>query len=185
VMNRAITQCAHCHQEGFKLKISINLAVKNLLNDNLSGEVKALLDKHQLSSRHVIFEVTESSMMANPEHAITVLNELSDIGVGLSVDDFGTGFSSLAYLKQLPVNELKIDKSFVMEMENNDSDAVIVHSTIELGHNLGLSVVAEGVENQQTCDILKHYGCDLVQGYFIARPLPADEFMLWLKAHTA
>ena len=184
VMNQAIAQCAHCHQSGFKLKISINLAVKNLLNNNLSNEVKALLEKHNLSSRHVIFEITESSMMANPENAIKMLNELSDIGVGISVDDFGTGFSSLAYLKQLPVTELKIDKSFVIEMEKNDSDAVIVHSTIELGHNLGLSIVAEGVENQQTCDILKHYGCDLAQGYFITRPLPTSEFMLWLKENV-
>jgi len=163
--------------------MSINLSVKNLLNSQLSEEITALLERHQLNSRFVTLEVTESSMMDNPENSIAVLNELSDIGVAISVDDFGTGFSSLAYLKQLPVKELKIDKSFVMEMERNDSDAVIVHSTIELGHNLGLYVVAEGVEDQQTCDILKHYGCDLAQGYFIAHPLPADEFMAWLKAH--
>ena len=185
VTNRAIAQCSACHNEGFQLGMSINLSVKNLLNSQLSDEITALLERHQLNSRFVTFEVTESSMMDNPENSIKLLNELSDIGVAISVDDFGTGFSSLAYLKQLPVNELKIDKSFVMEMERNDSDAVIVHSTIELGHNLGLNVVAEGVEDQQTCDILKHYGCDFAQGYFIAHPLPADEFMAWLRAHKS
>lgn len=183
VMNRAIAQCSACHAEGLQLGMSINLSVKNLLNNQLADEITVLLERHQLNSRFVTFEITESSMMDNPENSIKVLNELSDIGVAISVDDFGTGFSSLAYLKQLPVNELKIDKSFVLEMERNDSDAVIVHSTIELGHNLGLYVVAEGVEDQQTCDILKHYGCDLAQGYFIAHPLPANEFMTWLKAH--
>jgi len=184
VMNRAIAQCAIYHKEGLQLGISINLSVKNLLNDQLSSEIRELLERHQIDSRFVTFEITESSMMDNPENSIKVLNELSEIGVGISVDDFGTGFSSLAYLKQLPVSELKIDKSFVMEMAQNDSDAVIVHSTIELGHNLGLYVVAEGVENQQTCDIIKHYGCDMVQGYFISRPLPANEFMAWLRTHT-
>jgi diguanylate cyclase (GGDEF)-like protein len=185
VMNRAVEECALLHTHGHKLNMSINLSVKNLLNNDLASEIKALLEKHQLSSRFITFEITESSMMANPENAIRVLNELSDIGVAISVDDFGTGFSSLAYLKQLPVNELKIDKSFVIEMERNDSDAVIVHSTIELGHNLGLYVVAEGVENQQTRDILKHYGCDLAQGYFISRPIPVDELLVWLNKQMA
>ncbi|MCW8827256.1 MAG: bifunctional diguanylate cyclase/phosphodiesterase [Gammaproteobacteria bacterium] len=185
VMDRALQRCAQLHSDGYQLSMSINLSVKNLVNSGLSNEIKGLLEKHQISSRFIIFEITESSMMANPENAIQVLNELNGIGVNISVDDFGTGFSSLAYLKQLPVNELKIDKSFVMEMARNDSDAVIVHSTIELGHNLGLYVIAEGVENQQTCDTLKHYGCDIAQGYFISHPLPFDEFVSWLKIQSA
>lgn len=185
VMNRAIAQCAICQNEGHDISMSINLSVKNLLNNQLSDEIKATLIRHDLNSRFITFEITEGSMMDNPENSIKVLNELSEIGVDISVDDFGTGFSSLAYLKQLPVNELKIDKSFVIDMEQNDSDAVIVHSTIELGHNLGLQIVAEGVENQQTCDILKHYGCDLAQGYFISHPLPTNEFMTWLRAHIS
>ncbi len=185
VISRAIAQCSACHADGFPIDISINLSVKNLLDNQLPEKISTLLKKHQFDSSFVTLEVTESSMMSNLESSIKVLNELSEIGVAISVDDFGTGFSSLAYLKQLPVNELKIDKSFVMEMAHNESDAVIVHSTIDLGHNLGLKVVAEGIENQQTYDIIKRYGCDLAQGYLFTRPLPIDEFKAWLIADRA
>ncbi len=184
VINRAISQCAICKKGGFHINMSINLSVKNLLNSQLSGQIGAILDRHKLDSRFITFEITESSMMNNPKNSIKVLNELNAIGVNISVDDFGTGFSSLAYLKKLPVSELKIDKSFVMEMKRNNSDAVIVHSTIKLGHNLGLHITAEGIENQQTYDLVKHYGCDLAQGYFISHPLPTDKFMRWLKNNS-
>jgi len=120
-------------------------------------------------------------VMANPSDGLTILTELDRMGVTLAIDDFGTGYSSLAYLKRLPVDELKIDKSFVTDMEENDNDAVIVRSTIDLAHNLGLKVTAEGVETQAAWDTLEILGCDCSQGYFMGRPMPADKLGAWLQ----
>jgi EAL domain-containing protein (putative c-di-GMP-specific phosphodiesterase class I) len=127
-------------------------------------------------------EITESGVMTDPEAAIAMLWGLRHIGVRLSIDDFGTGYSSLAYLKRLPVDEVKLDKSFVLNMTSDANDAAIVRSTIELAHNLGLQLVAEGVEDQETLELLAALGCDLVQGYHLARPMPADELVL-LQRH--
>jgi EAL domain-containing protein (putative c-di-GMP-specific phosphodiesterase class I) len=122
-------------------------------------------------------EITETSIITDPERALSILNRINQQGIKLSIDDFGTGYSSLAYLKKLPVSELKIDKSFVTDMNENLSDHTIVNATIQLGHNLGLKVVAEGVESQDIFNQLKAMGCDYQQGYFISRPLPPDELM--------
>jgi EAL domain-containing protein (putative c-di-GMP-specific phosphodiesterase class I) len=119
--------------------------------------------------------------MDQPERALATLRGLADVGVGLSVDDFGTGYSSLAYLQRLPVRELKIDRSFVMHLTTNANDAEIVRSTVDLGHNLGLSIVAEGVEDQASMTFLIEVGCDIAQGYYIARPMPAAEVPLWVR----
>jgi len=127
------------------------------------------------------FEITESAMMVDPGRALDILNALGAMGIRLSIDDFGTGYSSLAYLKQLPVAELKIDKSFIFSMATNDNDAVIVRSTIDLAHNIGLRVVAEGVEDHQTYEMLSSLGCDSVQGYYISQPMPPEEFIRWLQ----
>jgi EAL domain-containing protein (putative c-di-GMP-specific phosphodiesterase class I) len=124
-------------------------------------------------------------MMANPTHAVEILTLLDGMGVRLAVDDFGTGFSSLAYLKQLPVDELKIDKSFVMHMTEDENDAVIVRSTIDLAHNLGLRVVAEGVESQDVWDLLEILGCDEAQGHFMSRPLASEQVAQWLRERHA
>ena len=125
-------------------------------------------------------ELTESALMAEPERAMGVLAGLSDLGVGLAVDDFGSGYSSLAYLKTLPVDELKIDKGFVREMTTDETDAAIVASTVALGHALGLRVVAEGIEDQATWERLTGMGCDVAQGYYMSRPLPATDLQRWL-----
>ena len=128
-----------------------------------------------------VLEITESSIMDDPQRAEHTLNRLSERGFKLSIDDFGTGYSSLAYLKRLPVDELKIDKSFVMGMEAGEDDAMIVRSTIDLAHNLGLGVVAEGVENADVLEQLRALSCDEAQGYHIGRPLPVDGFLAWLQ----
>ena len=118
--------------------------------------------------------------MSDPQSALDTLNQLHGMGLSMSVDDFGTGYSSLAYLKKLPVDELKIDKSFITHMDSNPDDSVIVRSTIDLGHNMGMKVVAEGVENQVIWEMLEALGCDLIQGYFVTRPLPAEVFEQWI-----
>ncbi|HEX6507682.1 MAG TPA: EAL domain-containing protein, partial [Chloroflexota bacterium] len=125
-------------------------------------------------------ELTESALMADPVRGAEILSDLHTMGVRIAIDDFGTGYSSLAYLRRLPVDEIKIDKSFVMNMEANEGDVFIVRSVADLGHSLGLEVVAEGVENRQSLRLLTHMGCDLAQGYHLSRPLPAEELLAWL-----
>jgi len=128
-------------------------------------------------------ELTESSVMHEVQRSMASLQRLRDLGLRLSVDDFGTGYSSLAQLKKLPIHELKIDKSFVLKLDQSEDDRVIVHSTIELGHNMGLEVVAEGVETEASRAVLCELGCDMVQGYLLAKPISADEFAQWVGAH--
>ena len=183
IIEQAVSECASCHQKGMGFNIAINLSVHNLRDADLCIRINKALEQYKLKSENLTLEVTESAMMTNPEQSIEVLNQLSENGINISVDDFGTGFSSLAYLKQLPVCELKIDKSFVIDMRHDKNDAVIVRSTIELGHNLGLQVVAEGVEDQETWNMLKHMNCDYAQGYFMTRPLAPENFRLWLKSN--
>lgn len=166
---------------GAGLRISVNLSTRDLLDLELSTRLAGLLQTHGVQATAFCLEITESAIMDDPQRAEAMLNRLSEQGYKLSIDDFGTGYSSLAYLKRLPVDELKIDKSFVMGMETDADDATIVRSTIDLAHNLGLSVVAEGVENAAILERLRALGCDEVQGYHISRPMPAPAFMDWLK----
>ncbi|MDD0840200.1 EAL domain-containing protein [Curvibacter sp. HBC61] len=161
------------------LKISINLSTRDLLDPDLSVRLGSLLQRYGVPATQFCLEITESAIMDDPQRAETTLNRLSEQGFQLSIDDFGTGYSSLAYLKRLPVDELKIDKSFVMGMEKDEDDAKIVRSTIDLAHNLGLSVVAEGVENAVILERLADLSCDEAQGYHISRPLPAEAFLSW------
>ncbi|WP_342131322.1 putative bifunctional diguanylate cyclase/phosphodiesterase [Hydrogenophaga sp. OTU3427] len=161
------------------LRIAINLSTRDLLDQDFPLRLAALLRQYGVLSSGFCLEITESAIMDDPQRAEATLNKLAAQGFKLSIDDFGTGYSSLAYLKRLPVNELKIDKSFVMGMEADESDAKIVRSTIDLAHNLGLSVVAEGVENAAVLGLLRELGCDEVQGYFVSKPLPAVEFNGW------
>ena len=139
-----------------------------------------------MASRHLLtLELTETAVMTDRELALTVLQALDSMAVSLSIDDFGTGYSSMSYLKTLPVKELKIDRSFVMGMADDPDSAVIVRSAVDLGHNLGMTVVAEGVQDGRAQRKLADMGCDLVQGYHICRPLPAGELELWIEAHPA
>ena len=160
--------------------VSINISVFNLQSPDFIGTLQSQLYKWDIPAEKVMLEITETAMMADPTHAKATLEQLHRLGVKLAIDDFGTGFSSLAYLKQLPVHELKIDKSFVMEMAHDENDAVIVRSTIDLAHNLGLRVVAEGVETQEVMDLLAILDCDVIQGYHLSKPLPAAEVTQWL-----
>ena len=165
--------------KGAMLKLSVNLSTRDLLDPELPAKFDALLIKHRVPAEVFCLEITERAIMDDPQRARATLNRLSAMGFRLSIDDFGTGYSSLAYLKRLPVDELKIDKSFVMGMETDLDDATIVRAAIELAHNLGLSVVAEGVENAKTWDLLRELRCDLAQGYHMGRPMPASEFRKW------
>jgi diguanylate cyclase (GGDEF)-like protein len=162
------------------LRISVNLSTRDLLDLELNTRLATILHVHGVPASAFCLEITESAIMDDPQRAEAMLNRLSEQGFKLSIDDFGTGYSSLAYLKRLPVDELKIDKSFVMGMESDPDDAIIVRSTIDLAHNLGLSVVAEGVENAAIMEQLRVLGCDEAQGYHLSRPMPAPAFMEWL-----
>ena len=181
VLETALKQLAVLRREGHALTMAVNLSARNLHDTSLPGSVKALLAECGVMPGHLTLEITESAVMSNPSDGLTILTELDRMGVTLAIDDFGTGYSSLAYLKRLPVDELKIDKSFVMDMEANDNDAVIVRSTIDLAHNLGLKVVAEGVESRDAWDTLSILGCDTSQGFFMGRPMPADRLQTWLR----
>lgn len=181
VLDKAIKQCAEWNRQGMDLIISVNLSVYNLKDSDLVSHVRKLLKHHGLAPSKLCLEITESAMMANPVHAIETLRSLNKMGVSLAIDDFGTGFSSLAYLKQMPVDEIKIDKSFVINMENDEDDEVIVKSTVDLAHNLGLRVTAEGVESESVWSQLTAMGCDEVQGYLMSRPLTHEDFSAWMK----
>lgn len=163
------------------LRVSVNLSTRDLLDPELSERLGAILQRHSVGASSFCLEITESAIMDDPQRAEAMLNRLSEQGFKLSIDDFGTGYSSLAYLKRLPVDELKIDKSFVMGMEVGEDDAMIVRSTIDLAHNLGLTVVAEGVENATILERLRALACDEAQGYHISRPVPAQEFLVWQR----
>ncbi|MBP8272005.1 MAG: EAL domain-containing protein [Sphaerotilus sp.] len=165
---------------GLVMKLSINLSTRDLLDPELTDRVRQLLDRHRVSAARLCLEITESAIMDDPTRALQTLQKLHELGVHLSIDDFGTGYSSLAYLKRLPVDELKIDRSFVTNMERDLDDARIVQSTIGLAHNLGLTVVAEGVETDKAWALLARLGCDEGQGYGIGRPMPSDEFRAWV-----
>ena len=165
--------------EGVQINLSINLSTRDLLDQNLPQKFDALLVKHQVPAEALCLEITESAIMDDPQRAQATLERLSALGFKLSIDDFGTGYSSLAYLKRLPVDELKIDQSFVKGMESDADDAKIVRSTIDLAHNLGLTVVAEGVENAHTWDMLRDLNCDLAQGYHMGKPMPLETFATW------
>jgi EAL domain-containing protein (putative c-di-GMP-specific phosphodiesterase class I) len=152
-----------------------------LLYGNLPKLLDDLLDKFQVFANDFMLEITESSVMQDAEQALKVIKHLRQRGFLIAADDFGTGYSSMAYLKKLQLSELKIDKAFILNLAKNQEDFVIVRSVIELGHNLGLKVVAEGIENQESLDILDHLGCDFAQGYWISRPMPSNEFSAWLE----
>ncbi len=179
VIDTAISQTDLWQKQGIPIGVSVNLSAYNLQNPHLVSIVQYLLGNSILEPAQLILEITESAMMANPKLAASVLTSFYEMGIKISIDDFGTGYSSLAYLKNLPVHELKIDRSFVMNIVTDKSDFSIVKSTIDLAHNLGLSVVAEGVEDQASWDVLESLGCDTIQGYFVSKPLPPQEFETW------
>ncbi len=185
VIDEALRQCREWLDEGLPLSIAVNLSIRNLLDVEFPEQVGELLAKWEVEPRFLELEITESTMLTDPVRTMSVLERLSEMGIRLSIDDFGTGYSSLSYLSRLPVDEIKIDRSFVTNMTLNEGDAIIVRSTIDLGRNLGLEVVAEGVETVECWDELTSLGCTAAQGFFLSRPLPAAELGAWLRAHAA
>jgi diguanylate cyclase (GGDEF)-like protein len=180
VLEQSAVLCSQLIARGLHLKISVNLSTRDLLDQDLPNKFAAILQHHQVAPESFCLEITESAIMDDPVRALHTLERLHAMHVELSIDDFGTGYSSLAYLKRLPVDELKIDKSFVMNMEHDSDDAQIVRSTIDLGHNMGLRVVAEGIESKEAWNLLDAMGCDQGQGYLISKPMPAEQLADWV-----
>ncbi|MBU0909381.1 MAG: EAL domain-containing protein [Proteobacteria bacterium] len=184
VLKHAIEQAVKWHDAHLKLGIAINLSPSTLLDTELPDVITGTLASCSLPPHYITFEITEGSIIKDPERALEILTRLDKMGIRISIDDFGTGYSSLAYLKRMPASEVKIDKSFVLDMLVDENDAAIVQATIDLAHNLGMKVVAEGVENKETAERLKELGCDILQGYYFSKPLAADNFLAWLSAHS-
>jgi diguanylate cyclase (GGDEF)-like protein len=184
VLRTSLAQCRSWREDGHDLSVAVNLSARSLLDSDLVGDIDRALTESGVDPSRLILEITETSVMSDAEYAMQVLNRLAAMGLTLAIDDFGTGYSSLSYLKRLPVEEVKIDKSFVLNMQEDENDAVIVRSIIDLARNLGLRVVAEGVETMATWAALREMGCDIAQGYVISRPLPADQLDAWLDTMT-
>ena len=185
VIDQAGRQWRTWADEGRRLPIAVNVSLRDLADPGFPGEVATLIGKWRMPATMLKLEITESSVVEDPKRTEDVLERLGAMGLRFSVDDFGTGYFSLAYLKRLPIDEIKIDRSFVAAMTVHEEDEVIVRSTIELGHSLGLSVVAEGVETRSVMERLAPFGCDLAQGYYLGRPMPPDELEIWLDHHPA
>jgi diguanylate cyclase (GGDEF)-like protein len=183
VLKEAIQQLKKMLDKNINITFSVNLSALDLLVDDLPDYVGALLIENQVPAGNLFLEITEGAIMREADKCLHNLKRLEALGVILSIDDFGTGYSSLSQLKKLPVSELKIDKSFILNLDTSDDDMLIVRSTIELGHTMGLSVTAEGVETEAIKSILIAYGCDTAQGYLYSKPLPADKFMQWVDQY--
>jgi len=184
VIRSALNQGAIWSARGLHFHVAVNLSVRNLLDPDLPDMLAGLFASQSFPPSSLVLEITETTIMTDPEYALETIRRLSKMGIRFSIDDFGTGYSSLSYLKKLPIHELKIDQSFVMDMLENESDAVIVRATIELAHNLGLKVIAEGVENEETLKALRNLGCDMVQGFHLSRPLSGKDFDAWWSSRT-
>jgi len=184
MLNEACRVHAMLAEQGVVVSIAVNVAMQDLIDQNLPEKIAKMFKAHSVNASAIALEVTESSIMDDPERAEVTLQRLSDMGLKIAIDDFGTGYSSLSYLKRLPVNKLKIDRSFVMSMENSESDISIVRSTIDLAHNLNLEVIAEGIENEASWDLLAKMGCNYGQGYYMGKPMPAAQYSEWLEEWT-
>jgi diguanylate cyclase (GGDEF)-like protein len=182
VLDQALGQSRRWLDEGHDLRVAVNLSPRSLQDPDFTGELRGLLQKWQVPAARLDLEITESTVMSNPKRAMDALAELRALGVSLVLDDFGTGYSSLTYLRALPVDTIKIDRSFVENMATSVSDGAIVRSLIELAHNLGLRVVAEGVENEVVWRELAQLGCDAAQGFYLSTPRPGSELTRWLEA---
>lgn len=184
VLERAIEQHAEWRDSGLRIPVAVNLSIKNLQDTEFPERLEELLEKWRMDPKQLTLEITESSMMTDPKRVKKVIGLLSDLGIKMSIDDFGTGYSSLAYLRRFPAMEIKIDKSFITDMLHNEDNAVIVRSTIEMVHNIGRQVVAEGVEDEATLDLLEKLGCDCLQGFHICHPLSSMDLCDWLRDST-
>ena len=185
VLRKALETCRTWHDEGKAVGVAVNLSARSLVDPVLVGQVAALLTATGVPAQFLTLEITESSVMDNPERCIELLRSLRALGVRLSIDDFGTGYSSLTYVKGLPVHEVKVDKSFVDDIAHDQADRAVVRAVVDLSHSLGLTTVAEGVEEPEQALVLEELGLNQVQGYFYARPMPADQASDWLRSRPA
>jgi EAL domain-containing protein (putative c-di-GMP-specific phosphodiesterase class I) len=177
VLDQALTQQAQWRRDGLDLDVAVNVSATNLRDEGLPGKVKEALRRRGVAPSRLTIEITETSLMADPSLAIKILGKLQQLGARISVDDYGTGFASLAYLRSLPIDELKLDRSFLAGIPGDKKALSIVRSTIDLAHNLGLPIVTEGVETKDALDLITTLGSDAAQGYFISRPAPAPELI--------
>jgi len=184
VLKAAIQKIVKLHEEGYQVSVAVNLSNRNMLDVGLPERIAALLEVNGALPEWLVFEITERAVMDEAERVLVTLEKLNKMGIQLSLDDFGTGYSSLAYLKKLPVGEMKIDQSFIRDMELDESDTVIVRSIIALGHSLGMKVVAEGVESIEIWNTLTKLGCDASQGYYISKPLTAEALDIWINSSS-
>jgi len=182
MLDRSMAQCYDWRLRGLNIPVAVNLSFRGLLDQSLIDKIRNLLAGQAMEPGMPELEITESTLMEDPVRTLDVLTALSDMGIRMCIDDFGTGYSSLAYLRKLPVSAIKIDRSFAIDMTHNDDSAMIVRSTIDLAHNLGLRVIAEGVESQAALDRLERHGCDEAQGFFIGYPMPAETLVDWIHA---
>ena len=180
MINRVLQQLNDWHATGAPVHVAVNVSAKSLREQTLPSKIQSLLDKWKVDPRFLKIEITETGVVADPAHALAIMSMLQSMGLRLSLDDFGTGYSSLTHLRQLPVDEIKIDKSFVMSMMDSEADTTIVRTIIDLGRNLGKQVCAEGVETEEVWRKLTELGCDLAQGYWISKPVPAAALIEWL-----
>lgn len=184
VLDAALAQAHIWAENGTPVQVSVNLSARNLDDLTLPQRVQTMLARHEVPPELLCLEITETAVMRDPDSALIVLGELSTAGIALSLDDYGTGYSSMSYLRRLPVTELKVDRSFIAGLGDRDADDVLVRSTIELGHQLNMRVVAEGAEDAATIAALRQLGCDAIQGYYYSRPMSSADFDAWLAART-
>lgn len=182
VLYRAVKDCSAWRAQGYDVSVSINLSAINLRDRELFEEIGNVLDRWSFDPAHLVLELTESAVMSDPAFAMQILKRLREMGLGLSIDDFGTGYSSLAYLKQLPVTEIKVDRSFVRDLAKDIGDQAIIRAVVALAQDRQLTVVAEGVEDLATYNLLKELNCGMAQGYYVARPMPVQDYAKWLES---
>jgi diguanylate cyclase len=183
-LDHSMAQAAQWHRAGMALNLAVNISSEDIGDARFDSRVASLLSRHQLPPSLLTLELTETGFIEDPTRALRMLEAIAALGVGLSIDDFGTGYSSLSHLARMPVDEMKIDRSFIQSLESDPEFATVVRSAIEMGHGLGLKVVAEGIESAAAANRLREFGCDIAQGYFYAKPMPLEDFAAWMKGRT-
>jgi len=185
VMQHALAECKGWRDSGWDLGVAVNLSARNLVDRRLATDVAGLLDELGVPAASLTLEITETMVVGESQRSLDVVQSLVELGVKISCDDFGTGYASLARLRRLPINEIKVDRSFVARMAEDDTDRAITRSVLALGRGLGLTTVAEGVEDKGGWDILRAFGCDQAQGFLVSRPLAAPRFKEWMSRQPA
>jgi len=183
-LDHSMAQAAEWHRAGLALNLAVNISSEDIGDSRFDSRVASLLSRHQLPPSLLTLELTETGFIEDPTRALLMLNALATMGVALSIDDFGTGYSSLSHLARMPVDEMKIDRSFIQSLESDPEFATVVRSAIDMGHGLGLKVVAEGIESAAAAKRLRDFGCDIAQGYFYAKPMPLQDFVVWMQGKT-